>query len=176
MHVELEGKTLYGWDHNETACNYGSDGQTHASQVMAASTDYGLTWKIAGPHHPGHRSACQDGKETGDSCGNVVRGNDGYDYAYCVHNGGSLLGRRLRLHPRVRRRRTRVRASGRSTTTAHGQSRESVANRARLMEAALHGGTQPMKPSASIGSKAAWAWSPRATAFTLRPFSRSRSC
>jgi hypothetical protein len=22
QHVELEGKTLYGWVHNETACNY----------------------------------------------------------------------------------------------------------------------------------------------------------
>jgi hypothetical protein len=48
VHVELEGKTLYGWDHNETACNYGNYGQTQASMVVAASTDYGLTWKIKG--------------------------------------------------------------------------------------------------------------------------------
>ena len=27
-------------------------------------------------------------KETGDSCMTVVRGQDGYDYAYCLHNGG----------------------------------------------------------------------------------------
>ncbi len=87
VHVELEDKTLYGWDHNETACNYGNHGQTHASMVMAASTDYGLTWKIQGPIISGTDPPA-NGKETGDSCGNVVRGNDGYDYAYCVHNGG----------------------------------------------------------------------------------------
>jgi hypothetical protein len=87
VHVELEGKTLYGWDHNETACNYGNYGQTHASMVMAASTDYGLTWKIEGLIISGVDPPA-NGKETGDSCGNVVRGNDGYDYAYCVHNGG----------------------------------------------------------------------------------------
>jgi hypothetical protein len=87
VHVELEGKTLYGWDHNETACNYGNSGQTHASMVMATSSDYGLTWKIDGPIIRG-TDAPANGKETGDSCGNVVRGNDGYDYAYCVHNGG----------------------------------------------------------------------------------------
>ena len=87
MHVELEGKTLYGWDHNETACNYSRGGQTHASMVIGASTDYGLTWKIAGPIITGTDPPA-DGKETGDSCANVVRGQDGYDYAYCVHNGG----------------------------------------------------------------------------------------
>jgi hypothetical protein len=87
VHVELEGKTLYGWDHNETACNYGNYGQTHASMVAATSTDYGLTWKIEGPIISGTDPPA-NGKETGDSCGNVVRENDGYDYAYCVHNGG----------------------------------------------------------------------------------------
>ncbi len=28
------------------------------------------------------------GKETGDSCPSLVRGQDGYDYAYCLLNGG----------------------------------------------------------------------------------------
>ena len=54
---------------------------------MAASPDYGLTWKIQGPIISGTDPPA-NGKETGDSCGNLVRGNDGYDYAYCVHNGG----------------------------------------------------------------------------------------
>jgi hypothetical protein len=87
VHVELAGETLYGWDHNETACNYGNYGQTHASMVMARSADYGHSWTIEGPIITG-TDPPHDGKETGDSCGNVVRGQDGYDYAYCVHNGG----------------------------------------------------------------------------------------
>jgi hypothetical protein len=32
QHVELVGKTLYGWVHDETACNY-AKGQTHASML-----------------------------------------------------------------------------------------------------------------------------------------------
>ena len=27
-------------------------------------------------------------KETGDSCSTAIRGQDGYDYAYCLHKGG----------------------------------------------------------------------------------------
>jgi hypothetical protein len=87
QHVELEGKTLLGWVHNETACNYAKGGQTHAMMTIAKSTDYGLTWKIEGPIIVGtDRSAA--GKETGDSCPTVVRGQDGYYYANCLHNGG----------------------------------------------------------------------------------------
>ena len=87
VHVELEGKTLFGWVHNETACDYAKYGQTHASMTVAASTDYGLTWKIAGPIIVGTDPPATN-KETGDSCMTVVRGQDGYDYAYCLHNGG----------------------------------------------------------------------------------------
>ena len=86
-HVELEGKTLHGWVHNETACDYAKSGQTHAMMTIASSTDYGLTWKILGPIIRGTDPPAAN-KETGDSCETVVRGNDGYDYAYCVHNGG----------------------------------------------------------------------------------------
>jgi hypothetical protein len=86
-HVELEGKTLFGWVHNETACDYAKYGQTHASMTIAASTDYGLSWKIEGPIIVGTDPPAA-GKETGDSCMTVVRGQDGYDYAYCLHNGG----------------------------------------------------------------------------------------
>jgi len=87
VHVELEGTILFGWDHNETACNYAQYGQTHASMVMASSSDDGHTWKIEGPIITGTDPPA-DKKETGDSCANVVRGNDGFDYAYCLHNGG----------------------------------------------------------------------------------------
>ena len=87
VHVELEGKTLFGWVHNENACNYAKYGQTHAMMTIAASTDYGLTWKILGPIIRGTDPPTAN-KETGDSCMTVVRGHDGYDYAYCLHNGG----------------------------------------------------------------------------------------
>ena len=87
VHVELEGRTLYGWNHNETACNYARGGQTHASMTLVTSTDYGLTWKNAGPIITGTDPPA-DGKETGDSCTSVVHGQDDYDYAYCLHNGG----------------------------------------------------------------------------------------
>ncbi len=86
-HVELEGKTLYGWVHNETACDYAKNGQTHAMMTIASSTDYGLTWKILGPIIRGTDAPAAN-KETGDSCMTAVRGQDGYDYAYCLHNGG----------------------------------------------------------------------------------------
>jgi len=91
-HVELEGKTLFGWVHNETACDYAKYGQTHAMTTIASSTDYGLTWKILGPIIRG-TDPPKANKETGDSCMTAVRGahgsnDDGYDYAYCLHNGG----------------------------------------------------------------------------------------
>ncbi len=86
-HVELEGKTLFGWVHNETACDYAKYGQTHASMTIATSTDHGLHWKIEGPIIVGTDPPAAN-KETGDSCMTVVRGQDGYDYAYCLHNGG----------------------------------------------------------------------------------------
>ena len=87
QHVELQGKTLIGWVHNETACNYTRGGQTHARMTIATSADYGLHWTIEGPIITGIGPPA-DGKTTGDSCAAVVRGNDGYDYAYCLHNGG----------------------------------------------------------------------------------------
>ena len=86
-HVELEGKTLYGWVHNETACDYAKYGQTHMMMTIATSTDDGLTWKILGPIIRGTDPPAAN-KETGDSCMSAVRGQDGYDYAYCLHNGG----------------------------------------------------------------------------------------
>jgi hypothetical protein len=86
-HVELEGKTLYGWVHNETACDYAKGGQTHMMMTIATSADYGLTWKIPGPIIRGTDPPAAN-KETGDSCITAVRGQDGYYYAYCLHNGG----------------------------------------------------------------------------------------
>ena len=87
QHVERQGKTLIGWVHNETACDYAKYGQTHAMMSIATSADDGLTWRIEGPIIRGTDPPAP-GKETGDSCVSVIRGDDGYDYAYCVHNGG----------------------------------------------------------------------------------------
>ena len=56
-HVERVGKTIYGWVHNETACDYAKYGQTHTMMTIASSTDYGLTWKNPGTDHQRHRSA-----------------------------------------------------------------------------------------------------------------------
>jgi hypothetical protein len=86
QHVELQGKTLLGWVHNETACNY-AKGQTHASMTFATSSDYGHTWKIAGPIITGTDPPAV-GKGTGDSCPTVIKGKDEFYYAYCLRNGG----------------------------------------------------------------------------------------
>ena len=86
QHVELAGKTLVGWVHNETACNY-AKGQTHASMSLATSSDYGLTWKIEGPVITGTDPPAA-GKGTGDSCPTVIKGKDEFYYAYCLRNGG----------------------------------------------------------------------------------------
>ena len=86
-HVELEGKTLLGWVHNETACDYAKYGQTHAMMTMASSGDYGINWKILGPIIRGTDAPAAN-KETGDSCMTALRDRDGFDYAYCLHNGG----------------------------------------------------------------------------------------
>jgi len=72
--VELQGNTLLGWVHNETACNY-AKGQTHASMTFARSSDYGLTWKIEGPIITGTDPPAA-GKGTGDSCPTVIKGKD----------------------------------------------------------------------------------------------------
>jgi hypothetical protein len=86
QHVELAGKTLFGWVHNETACNY-AKGQTHASMTFATSSDLGLTWKIEGQIITGTDPPAA-GKGTGDSCPTVIKGKDDFYYAYCLRNGG----------------------------------------------------------------------------------------
>ncbi|MBV9563903.1 MAG: hypothetical protein JOY90_26180 [Bradyrhizobium sp.] len=86
QHVERQGKTLVGWVHNETACNY-AKGQTHASMTIATSSDYGLTWAIEGPIITGTDPPAA-GKDTGDSCPTVIRDKDEFYYAYCLRNGG----------------------------------------------------------------------------------------
>jgi hypothetical protein len=95
-HVELEGKTLFGWVHNETACDYAKYGQTHASMTVAASTDFGLTWKIEGPIIVGTDPPAAN-KETGDSCMTVVRSQGRLRLRLLPAQRRSLLGRRLHL-------------------------------------------------------------------------------
>jgi hypothetical protein len=86
QHVELmEDQTLLGWVHQETACNYAKD-QSHFSTVMATSKDYGLTWKMKGTFMASTEGPIPN-QESGDDCSEVVRGQDGYFYASCTHNG-----------------------------------------------------------------------------------------
>jgi len=71
QHVELKGTTLFGWIHNETACDYAKYGQTHARMTIATSTDYGHNWKVEGPIIVGTDPPAAN-KETGDSCISVI--------------------------------------------------------------------------------------------------------
>jgi hypothetical protein len=87
MHVEPMGKTLLGWVHQETACNYKNHLQTHMSMSIATSADNGLTWQVGGFIITGKENDKPvDGWVTGESCGSAVDGKDGYYYASCARN------------------------------------------------------------------------------------------
>jgi len=47
-HVERSGIILVGWVHDETACNYGHNSQTHKSMSLVTPKDEGLTWEELG--------------------------------------------------------------------------------------------------------------------------------
>src|SRR3984893_4056573 len=81
QHVELAGKTLLGFVHDETACRYQA-GQTHKSMSFAVSTDYGLTWKDQGQIITGTDSPTAS-KNTGEGDCTFLNGQDGYYYGYC---------------------------------------------------------------------------------------------
>jgi hypothetical protein len=84
QHEEPAGNLLLGWIHNETACDYGRNGQTHASMTIATSADDGLTWKVQGFIITGKSTDKPlPGRMTGESCSGVINGKDGYYYAYC---------------------------------------------------------------------------------------------
>jgi hypothetical protein len=83
QHVELVANTVLGWVHNETACNYSAGGQTHMSESLAFSDDYGLTWKNYGLILTG-TDAPTVHKMTGEGGCTAVNGQDGYYYAYCT--------------------------------------------------------------------------------------------
>lgn len=87
QHVEPAGEMLLGWIHNETACNYKNNGQTHASMSLATSTDNGLTWNVKGFIITGSSNdKPTPGVMTGESCITAIDGKDGYYYAYCGRN------------------------------------------------------------------------------------------
>jgi hypothetical protein len=89
MHVEPAGTRLLGWVHNETACRYTKNGNTHMSLTLATSADNGLTWSVLGPIITGTDQPTP-GKETGETCFSTVDGKDGYYYAYCARNRDQL--------------------------------------------------------------------------------------
>ena len=81
-------------------------------------------------------------KEIGGSCMTAVRGQDGYDYAYCLHNGGHSWDGRYTFSVRAPAP-ILDRASGSNILTALGMSRALRASRpqARLI------GPSPARPS-----------------------------
>jgi hypothetical protein len=91
QHVEPAGKTLLGWVHQETACNYKNHLQTHMSLSLATSTDNGLTWQIKGFIITGKENdKPADGLATGETCFSAVDGEDGYYYASCARSRDGL--------------------------------------------------------------------------------------
>jgi hypothetical protein len=83
QHAELVGNTVLGWVHNETACNYSAGGQTHMSESLAFSNDYGLTWTNYGLILTGTDAPTVHAM-TGEGGCTAVNGHDGYYYAYCT--------------------------------------------------------------------------------------------
>lgn len=81
QHVELVGKTLLGWVHQEMACDYKKNGQTHASMSLAVSADYGLTWNSKGLIITGTDKPTS-WRQTGDSGASIFDGKDGFYYLY----------------------------------------------------------------------------------------------
>lgn len=93
QHVELQGKTLIGWIHNESQCNY-AIGQNHYMDTIATSIDYGLTWKVQGLSITGTPEDTPKPRQvTGESCSSTVKGQDGYYYSYCGGHGNAYVAR-----------------------------------------------------------------------------------
>jgi hypothetical protein len=89
QHVEQVGGTALGFVHNETACHWQA-GQTHKSMSLAASTDYGLTWKNEGLILTGRDSPTPN-KSTGEGDCTFLNGQDSYYYAYCGRPGDDAV-------------------------------------------------------------------------------------
>jgi hypothetical protein len=89
-HAELAGTTVLGFIHDETACHYQANFQTHMSTSLAVSTDYGLTWKSYGQILTGTDVPTAN-KQTGEGSCSTVNGQDGYYYAYCFRNRDGAL-------------------------------------------------------------------------------------
>jgi hypothetical protein len=89
-HAELLGKLTLGFIHDETACHYQNNNETHKSMSVATSADYGLTWKQLGPILTG-ADAPSTGHETGEGDCTAVNGEDGFFYAYCIRSRDRAL-------------------------------------------------------------------------------------
>lgn len=92
-HAELEGTSVLGFVHDETACKY-KVGQTHKSMSLAVSADYGLTWTDLGQIITG-TDAPTANRNTGEGDCTALNGEDGYYYAYCFRpRDGALVAAR----------------------------------------------------------------------------------
>jgi len=78
------GDEIFGFVHQESDCDY-SEGRTHKSMAIAASSDDGLSWSAPDTVITG-RDAPQPGQITGEGDCTMINGQDGYLYAYCLRN------------------------------------------------------------------------------------------
>ncbi len=92
-HAELDGTSVLGFVHDETACKY-QVGQTHKSMSLAVSADYGLTWTGLGQIITGTDTPTAN-RNTGEGDCTAINGADGYYYAYCFRpRDGALVAAR----------------------------------------------------------------------------------
>jgi hypothetical protein len=89
-HAEIVGGKTLGFIHDETACHYANNFQTHMSFSLAVSNDYGLTWNNYGQILTGTDTPTT-GKQTGEGSCTFVNGQDSYYYGYCFRNKDRAL-------------------------------------------------------------------------------------
>jgi hypothetical protein len=76
---------LFGFVHEERACDHGSGSQVDKSMAVFTSADEGLTWAGRGSFLVG-RDPPRAGEPTGEGDCSVVNGHDGFLYAYCLRH------------------------------------------------------------------------------------------
>jgi hypothetical protein len=81
--VVRKGKTFFGFVHEERACRYANNTQTHKSMAVYTSSDEGKSWRRLGSYITG-QDAPRSGMQTGEGDCSVTNGHDGYLYSYCL--------------------------------------------------------------------------------------------
>jgi hypothetical protein len=81
--VHKVNNVFFGFVHEERACNYRNNSQTHKTMAVFTSLDEGVTWTGKGSFLVG-RDVPRPGAQTGEGDCSVVNGHDGFLYAYCL--------------------------------------------------------------------------------------------